>query len=80
MEKALHYTFSSPHTRPPDINNHWVFSNNRNKAPPTGINTHNHCLVINQVSGYLVKEGHHSDPASQLLSRYREQLIPTAVQ
>ena len=80
MVKALHYTFSSPHTRPPDINNEQIFSNNRNEAPPTGITTHNHCLVINQVSGYLVKEGHHSDPASQLLSHYREQLISTAVQ
>ena len=78
MVKALHYTFSSPQTRPPDINNQQVFSNN--KAVPTVITAHNHCLVINQVSGYLVKEGHHSDPASQLLSHYREQLISTAVQ
>ena len=72
MVKALHYTFSSPQTRPPDINNEQIFSSNRNEAPHTGITTHNHCLVINQVSGYLVRERHRTDladqPAQQLIS------------
>ena len=72
MVKAHNYTFPPPHTRPPDINNQQVFSNNRNEAPPTGITTHNHCLVINQDNGYLVRERHRSyladQPAQQLIS------------